>query len=115
MKILSIKMRRTIRLSLGPLLLICSSMVSVAQTGQSTKAAANIKLALNAFSFNDMLTGKGQPGTHDVRSFGRLGNEQYTHHGRSVSWIALRVQGGCQSGVSPNLALIPLPAADLDR
>ena len=62
MMILSIKMTRTIRLSLVPLLLICSSMLSVAQTGQSTKAAANIKLALNAFSFNDMLTGKGQPG-----------------------------------------------------
>ena len=62
MMILSIKMTRTIRFSLVPLLLICSSMLSVAQTGQSTKAAANIKLALNAFSFNDMLTGKGQPG-----------------------------------------------------
>ena len=62
MKILSIKMKRTIVLSLATLLLICSSMVLVAQTNQSTKTTANIKLALNAFSFNDMLIGKGQPG-----------------------------------------------------
>jgi sugar phosphate isomerase/epimerase len=61
MRILSIKMKTTIVLSLATLLLVCSSMVLVAQTDQSEKPAANIKLALNAFSFNDMLTGKGQP------------------------------------------------------
>lgn len=32
-----------------------------AQNSQAKKAAANIQLALNAYSFNDMLTGKGQP------------------------------------------------------
>ena len=40
---------------------IIAGITSVAQTVQNQKIPANIKLALNAFSFNDMLTGKGQP------------------------------------------------------
>ncbi len=34
--------------------------VSVAQNAKNQKSQAHIKLALNAFSFNDLLTGKGQ-------------------------------------------------------
>lgn len=38
-----------------------ATCISTAQTVQKPAIRSNIKLALNAFSFNDMLVGKGQP------------------------------------------------------
>jgi sugar phosphate isomerase/epimerase len=39
-----------------------TGLSTLAQTGSKEKIQPYIKLALNAYSFNDMLTGKGQPG-----------------------------------------------------
>ncbi|HTE27467.1 sugar phosphate isomerase/epimerase family protein [Flavitalea sp.] len=43
-------------------LIISCPAISFAQNSTSPKLGANIKLALNAFSFNDLLTGNRQPG-----------------------------------------------------
>ena len=56
------KGKNLILIFLAAFSMISASSVTLAQAVQNPKIGANIKLALNAFSFNDMLTGTRQPG-----------------------------------------------------
>ena len=56
------KAKQLILLVAAALLVAGCPVITFAQQGSTAKAGSNIKLALNAFSFNDMLTGNRLPG-----------------------------------------------------
>ena len=52
--------------------------------------------ARRASDIDRFMTGQQQSPTHHVRSFGRLGNHQYTHICHPLAVMCGRVQRGCQ-------------------